>query len=158
MKTNLIYREKMSIKLGHPPKATNLQVSKSMRSNKATGTLPEILLRRAIRKHGLKEYRLNCKTIPGSPDISFPKKKLAIFVNGCFWHRCPYCKLNLPKSNNFFWSNKFKRNKERDWLKKKRLRSLGWKSINIWECQIKKHLDKTIQRIFTALKVKRSSH
>lgn len=150
--------ERMPVRLGLPPKSSNPNVSKSMKGNKAKNTSPEVKIRNALKSLKVKGYELNWKGIPGTPDICFPTIKLAIFVNGCFWHSCPYCKLDLPKSNKIFWSNKFKRNKERDRLKKRRLKSLGWKSMTIWECQIRKHLDRTIQRISTALKNRRSCH
>lgn len=137
----------MPIRLGPPPKATLSAVHQSMQSNKAKNTCPEIILQTALRKNKLSGLRLNYKLLPGRPDICYIHKKLAIFINGCFWHRCHYCKLNLPKTNKTFWSNKFKRNKERDRLKNKRLKKLGWKTMTIWECQIRKNINGVLERI-----------
>lgn len=152
------YKEVLSVKLGLPPKPSNPNVTKSMKGNKATDTKPELILRKVLWAQGYRGYRLHWKEAPGHPDICFIKKRFVIFVNGCFWHRCPYCKLPLPKSNRAFWSKKFQRNKERDRLKILRLRSLGWKTMTIWECKIKNHLDKTIKTIIKTLTTLKTNH
>ena len=113
-------------------------VTKSMRSNKGKGTGPELIVRKMLREIGHPGYRLNWKNAPGYPDIAYPGRKLAIFVNGCFWHRCPICNLPLPKSHQEFWSAKFSRNVEHDKTVKSELESAGWKVLTIWECQIRK--------------------
>lgn len=71
------------------------------------------------------------------PDIAFVGKKVAIFVHGCFWHRCPRCNYPLPKNNTEFWQTKFERNVARDARKKADLKHLGWKVITVWECELK---------------------
>jgi DNA mismatch endonuclease (patch repair protein) len=129
------------------PKPKTEAVSRVMSANKAKNTTPEILFRKALWKAGLKGYRNNYKTIPGRPDIVFPKHKLAIFVHGCFWHRCPYCDLPLPKSNTAFWTEKFTKNQERDQRKKKDLEALEWKVIEVWECQLKNEISKSLNTI-----------
>lgn len=151
MNSVFLHREKMPVSLGSPPKATTPHVTKSMKGNRAKDTKPEVLLRKALWNRGLKGYRLNFKKAPGRPDVCFTKKKIAIFVNGCFWHQCPYCKLPFPKSNVKFWTNKFKRNKERDRLKIRRLKSLGWKTMTVWECQILRNSTKIVNRIIKYL-------
>lgn len=80
-----------------------------MQANKSKNTKPELKVRKALRKAGLSGYRLHWKKAAGRPDICFPGRRVAIFVNGCFWHRCPHCSLPLPKSNVAFWSAKFER-------------------------------------------------
>jgi len=144
-------RENMPISLGKPPIAKNNTVSKVMRSNKAKDTMPELTVRKALRANGLLGYRLHPKKVPGRPDICFIGKKVAIFVNGCFWHRCPYCKLPLPKTNREFWRNKFLRNVERDRLKQKRLIDDGWTVMTFWECQIKRDINNLLEKIMTRL-------
>lgn len=141
----------MPVRLGPPPKATSDHVSRSMKANKKTGTTPEIRLVKMLKQEKIKGYRLNWSSIPGSPDICFLDNKLAVFINGCFWHRCPYCKLSLPKTNRTFWANKFTRNKARDKAKLKRLKSLGWGAMTVWECQIKSDINKVIGRILKRL-------
>ena len=110
--------------------------NKSMQSNKRRDTKPELKVRKLLRDAGYPGYRLQWKKVPGRPDIAYPGRKIAIFVNGCFWHRCPKCNLPLPKSNQEFWEAKFKRNVERDQRKIGELEALGWKTFVIWECEL----------------------
>ena len=121
-------------------------VSKSMRSNKGKDTCPELVLRRALREAGLSGYRLQWK-VPGRPDIAYPGKKVAVFVNGCFWHRCPRCNLPLPKTHQDFWNAKFERNVERDSEKTALLERDGWTVITVWECDLKERLPQCIEEI-----------
>lgn len=132
--------KKEYIRDGRAPIPEKIVTSKVMSANKAKNTKPEVLLRKALTNAGIKGYRLHWKKAPGSPDIAFPKRKLAVFVNGCYWHRCPHCKLTIPKSNTDFWKKKFKRNKERDQEKIRLLKKSGWNVIVIWECMIKKDI------------------
>ncbi|MCL2605714.1 MAG: very short patch repair endonuclease [Coriobacteriia bacterium] len=116
---------------------TNTAKNKSMQGNKRRDTNPELKMRKLLREAGYPGYRLQWKKVPGRPDIAYPGRKIAIFVNGCFWHRCPKCDLPLPKSNQEFWKAKFKRNIERDNRKINELEALGWKVFIIWECELK---------------------
>ncbi len=129
------------------PKSKNEAVSRVMRANKSKNTKPEMLLRKALWKHGLRGYRLHQRHLPGRPDIAFTTKRVAIFVNGCFWHRCPHCQLSLPKTNTTFWEEKFKRNVARDQDKQAALTKHNWKVAVIWECQIKEDLQEQVERI-----------
>jgi DNA mismatch endonuclease (patch repair protein) len=97
----------MANKLGPPPPPTSPNVTKSMKANVAKNTGPELALRKALWAMRIRGYRLHYKKIPGRPDISFVSKKMAIFVNGCYWHRRPICDLQLPKTNADFWRRKF---------------------------------------------------
>ena len=128
--------QKIYIRDKRSPKPKNETVSRVMGANKGKNTKPEILLRKALWKEGLRGFRTNYKKVAGRPDVAFPKKKLAIFVHGCYWHRCPHCDLPLPKNNTEFWRNKFERNKERDKEKVIQLQNIGWKVSTIWECEI----------------------
>ena len=132
---------------GRAPVPKKEHTSRVMRANKAANTKPEILLRKALWNHNLKGYRLNWKKIPGRPDIVFAKKKIAIFVHGCFWHRCTRCNPNMPKSNIEFWNKKFSRNQERDNIKHQQLIDLGWKVITVWECEIKDDLSTIVEMV-----------
>lgn len=118
-----------------------------MRSNKSKDTKPELAMRKALWQAGIRGYRLHWKKAPGKPDIAFPGKKLAIFLNGCFWHRCPKCKLSMPKNNSDFWVLKFERNVERDQQKIDSLKKLNWKVIVIWECEMKHDLSEKVKRV-----------
>ena len=125
------------IRDGRAPIPKSEVTSRVMRANKGKDTKPELLMRVALREVGLPGYRLHWKKVPGRPDISYPGRRIAIFVNGCYWHRCPICNLPLPKSNTEFWKAKFDRNKARDAKKKRNLEELGWKVFIFWECEIK---------------------
>lgn len=109
-----------------------------MQANKSKDTGPELLLRQGLRDAGLPGYRLHWKKAAGKPDVTYPGRKVAIFVNGCFWHRCPHCDLPSPKSNVEFWSAKFSRNRERDRRVWRELVDAGWWVLVIWECRLKK--------------------
>lgn len=118
------------------PEPLNESVSHVMSANKAKDTTPEIGFRRALWTQGLRGYRLHYKKLPGRPDICFVGKRLAIFVNGCFWHRCQKCQFPLPKNNSKFWVAKFNANVARDLKKVRLLEELGWKVLTVWECDI----------------------
>jgi len=137
----------MSRKLGSPPPASSEAVHRAMVSNRGKDTGPEKILRRALRRSGITGYRMNWKGAPGKPDVAFPEHRLAIFVNGCFWHRCPRCNLRLPKTNRGYWKKKFELNVERDARKKKDLEIAGWHVMTIWECEIREDVDRYVRRI-----------
>jgi DNA mismatch endonuclease, patch repair protein len=132
---------------GRSPIPDNEITSKTMSSIKAINSKPEMDLRRSLWKYGIKGYRLHWKKVPGRPDVAFPHKKVAIFVNGCFWHRCPICKPNLPKSHSEFWKIKFQKSIERDKQKNSQLKKLGWNCITLWECQIKQDINACVDKI-----------
>ncbi len=121
------------------PIPSSESVSRVMSSNKAKNTKPELLLRKLLWSKGFRGYRIHPGSIPGKPDICFISKKIAFFVNGCFWHRCPHCNYSLPKHNQLFWQNKFNKNIRRDKEKAKQLKKLKWKVITVWECQLSKN-------------------
>ena len=117
-----------------------------MRANRARDTGPELDLRRALREAGLGGYRLNWKAL-GRPDIAYPGRQLAIFVHGCYWHHCPRCYPNLPKSNRDFWARKFELNQERDARKRAGLEASGWTVIEAWECDVRDHLTEVVANV-----------
>jgi DNA mismatch endonuclease (patch repair protein) len=118
-----------------------------MRANRARDTGPERRLRRALREAGLGGYRLNWRKAPGRPDIAYPGRKLAIFVHGCYWHHCPRCYPDLPKSNPEFWARKFELNRERDARKTALLESSGWRVLEAWECDIRNRLSVVVSAV-----------
>jgi DNA mismatch endonuclease (patch repair protein) len=100
-------------------------------------TSPELIVRRAAHALGLR-FRLHRTDLPGTPDLVFPKLKIALFVNGCFWHRHPACKrARMPKSRVDYWKAKLQRNVKRDRKVASQLISLGWRPIVVWECETK---------------------
>jgi DNA mismatch endonuclease, patch repair protein len=109
--------------------------SEMMSRIRGKGTKPELLVRSSAHRLGYR-YRLHVKKLLGCPDLVFPRRKIALFVHGCFWHRhqgCPYC--YAPKSNIQFWSEKFKKNVLRDKFVKTGLEGMGWRVAVIWECE-----------------------
>lgn len=118
------------------PKPSSVLASKVMSSIHGKDTKPEMVIRKLLWQNDLKGYRVHWKKVFGRPDIAYPSKKLAIFINGCFWHRCPKCDLPIPKSNREFWENKFVNNIIRDSMKINRLEQLGWDVLVFWECDI----------------------
>ncbi|CAN7431659.1 very short patch repair endonuclease [Mesorhizobium sp. LjRoot246] len=102
-------------------------------------TKPEMVVRRLLHGMGYR-YRLHRGDLPGKPDIVFGKRKKAIFIHGCFWHRHddPACRLaRLPKSRLDFWEPKLSANAERDALKQEALKRLGWNVLVVWECELR---------------------
>lgn len=111
--------------------------SYNMSRIRSKNTKPEILVRKYLFKIGLR-YRLHDKKLPGKPDIVFSRYKTVIMVNGCFWHGHEGCKyFVLPKTRSEWWLNKINTTKERDFQNKQELKSLGWKVIEIFECELK---------------------
>ena len=132
------------------PKAgvpSNASVRASMKANRSKGTALEQRLAVALAAKGLTGYVANDRMLAGSPDFSYRDEKVAVFVNGCFWHRCPYCNPNFPKSNQDYWSAKFERNRLRDRRNRSDLRSMGWLPIVVWECKVAKNVSRVVSRI-----------
>lgn len=126
----------------------SLATRHTMQANKSKNTKPELAVRQALRTAGLPGYRLHWKKAPGKPDVCYPGRRVAIFVNGCFWHRCPHCHLRLPKTNRDFWRAKFERNRARDSRDNALLVQDGWTVVVVWECQLKKgRLDHTMGEV-----------
>lgn len=112
--------------------------SYNMSKIKGKETKPEVLVRKFLFSKGFR-YLKNDKRYPGTPDIVLPKYKTVIFVNGCFWHKHEGCKyFKWPEDNADFWKNKIGTNVQRDERNYKKLRSLGWNVLVVWECELKK--------------------
>jgi len=108
-----------------------------MRSVKSTDTGPEMAIRRLVHRLGYR-FRLHRKSLPGTPDLVFPRLRKVVFVHGCFWHGHKCARGNrIPKSNRDYWIAKIARNRERDEINRALLGSQGWGVLIIWECQIK---------------------
>ena len=97
------------------------------RGNKDT----ELALVKLFRQHGITGWRRN-QNVFGKPDFLFRRNRLAVFVDGCFWHGCPRC-YRRPRSNKIYWVEKVARNKSRDRRVTRELRKLGWRVVRIWE-------------------------
>lgn len=107
----------------------------------------ELALARVLRTAGFSGWRRHLP-YPGHPDFCWPSYKVAVFVDGCFWHGCPRC-YSTPKSNRAFWRAKVVANKLRDRRVSAQLRGSGWTVVRIWECRV--HSPGTLNRIHSAL-------
>jgi DNA mismatch endonuclease, patch repair protein len=115
---------------------------------RGSNTQPELAVRSLLHRLGYR-FRLQRRDLPGTPDIVMPARKVVVFVHGCFWHG-HWCKrTKMPKSRVDYWNEKIEGNRRRDVRKRRKLRSLGWKVVVVWECELKRP-----ERL--AMKLKRS--
>ena len=114
------------------------QRSENMAAVKGRNTIPELAVRKFLRKSGV-FYRCHANALPGKPDISIKKYKLALDVHGCFWHGHLDCKKSkLPKTNAEFWQNKINQNRARDARTAELFKEMGFDYFIIWECELPK--------------------
>src|SRR5437867_899944 len=111
-----------------------------------SGTAPELALRGALRRAGLRYASRGGRNLPGSPDITFRRERLAVFVDGCFWHGCPRHG-TVPKSNTPFWVAKIRRNRQRDRQTDRSLKKLGWTVLHVWEHELRSDAGRVLRRI-----------
>ncbi|WP_332452011.1 very short patch repair endonuclease [Burkholderia ubonensis] len=126
------------------------QRSARMRRVRQTGTDIELRLRRALWAASLR-YRIKmANSLPGRPDVVFVTARIAVFVDGCFWHGCPLHGTR-PVSNAIFWAEKIRRNQQRDRQVDEKLSAAGWRVIRLWEHEVKKDLAGCVSRIRVAI-------
>lgn len=130
------------------PKTRSLLMSRVKQHN----TAPEIAVRTALHRRGYR-FRLKTPLLPARPDILFPGRKKVVFVHGCFWHGHSCKRGTPPASNREFWEAKLSKNKVRDARVLKELRRMGWRSIVIWECEVK-NLGKAVDKLAKFLEQK----
>lgn len=130
--------------MDHVTKEVRSRIMAGIRSQGNTTT--ELPLGRSLWAAGARGYRKHWR-VTGKPDFAWPGKKIAVFVDGCFWHGCP-CK-TLPRTNTAFWSNKIETNKRRDRRISRALRQQGWTVFRIRECRL--GMASTLARILRAL-------
>jgi DNA mismatch endonuclease Vsr len=107
-------------------------------------------VRSALMRSGTCGWKMNAEDVPGKPDFAFHVDRLAVFVDGCFWHGCPKCK-RTPSSNTEYWEPKIRRNRVRDVRVGAQLRRKGWRVIRFWEHEVAKSLDRIIGKILLAI-------
>ena len=117
------------------------------KGNKST----ELKMVKLFRENNITGWRRHLP-LPGKPDFTFRKEKLTLFVDGCFWHRCPKC-FREPKTNAEFWKNKIENNVKRDRRVTSELKQAGWSVLRLWECQLEKP-----QRFLTRIQKKLDKH
>lgn len=123
-------------------------------------TRPEIAVRKGLFAAGFR-FRLNVRSLPGTPDIVLRKYHTVVFVNGCFWHGHEGCRYYvLPKTNSSFWAAKIDRNRRRDSAVQVRLQALGWKVIVLWECELNtaQKLRATLEALVGRLRANREEY
>ena len=127
--------------------ATSDATRKSMQANKSQNTGPEMALRHELFRRGLR-YRVGVAPLPGvrrTVDIVFPRAKVAVLVDGCFWHGCPEHH-RLPKNHSEYWNTKVTRNAERDKATTQLLENAGWHVIRLWEHEPVAEMADLVQR------------
>lgn len=112
-------------------------------------TGPEMKIRKLLFAKGIRGYRIHYD-LPGKPDIVFTRQKVVIFIDGCFWHKCPVC-FKEPETRKDFWMNKINSNVERDQKNSQILKEMGWKVIRIWEHEVRKDPEGVVDRIIHEL-------
>jgi DNA mismatch endonuclease (patch repair protein) len=122
--------------------------SRLMSRVRVRDTAPELLLRRALWAAGVRGWRLHVKTLPGKPDLAFVGRKLAVFVDGAFWHGHPdyYHGQSGP-----FWDAKIATNRERDARVDAELDALGWEVLRLWDFEVEKDRVRCVERVAVAL-------
>lgn len=123
---------------------TKEQRSYCMSRIKSRGTYPEIKLKKFLRGSGF-SYQPKIK---GNPDFAHKTRKIAILMDGCFWHGCPKC-YREPKSNKDYWIPKIKNNRKRDKIKRKLLKNNGWEVIRVWSHELKNSIPNKIISLTT---------
>lgn len=117
---------------------------------KGRDTKPEIQIRSMLHRMGLR-FRLHRAELPGKPDIVLVGRRTVVFVHGCFWHRHGRCRFAYsPKSRKAYWSRKFAKNVERDQAQRKSLQASGWKTVVVWECELRDEarITRRLRRLF----------
>jgi DNA mismatch endonuclease, patch repair protein len=117
----------------------------NMSKIRGRNTGPEMKLRKLLWSAGIRGYRVHCD-LPGKPDIVFVKKKIVLFIDGCFWHKCPI-DFQEPETRKEFWMKKINSNVERDEKNNRLLTEDGWIVLRIWEHEMRKEPEKVVQRI-----------
>ncbi|MFC1743354.1 very short patch repair endonuclease [Candidatus Riflebacteria bacterium] len=127
--------------------SVNKKTSKLMKSVRSKGNKStELRLKMSLIRAGVSGWQISPKSIKGKPDFYFKDLKIAIFVDGCFWHGCPSCG-HVPKKNKEFWQEKFSRNKLRDNNTTLILKSRGFSVLRFWECELKTDLKYCLKQI-----------
>lgn len=126
---------------------TRSRVMAQVRSQRNRST--EWRLRACLVRAGIRGWKLNPIDVPGKPDFVFQDKRLAVFVDGCYWHGCPKC-YRRPSSNTEYWDAKVNRNRNRDVKTTAELRRCGWRVLRIWEHELKS-IGTVLERIQTGL-------
>lgn len=120
-----------------PEPPVSAAIRKTMRGNKGKNTKPEIALRSLVHALGYR-FRIHVRSLPGTPDLAFSRRRKVIWLHGCWWHLHPGCRyVVVPKTRTEFWTRKLTRNHERDTEHEASLKAMGWDYLVVWECEMK---------------------
>ena len=133
-------------------KATRSRVMARIRSR---DTSPELALRRALYAAGVRGWRCHAKQLPGKPDLAFTRWRIAVFVDGCFWHGHP--DFFTPGKSGAYWDSKIARTKERDAAANAALAAAGWTVLRFWDFEIERDVLGCVEHVLAALRAARSS-
>jgi len=97
----------------------------------------ELAVESVLRASGIDGWTKHPRDIPGRPDFYFPEQRVALFVDGCFWHACPRCARNVPTNRRDFWQAKIDQNRRRDNRVRRQLRSQGFRVVRVWEHEVR---------------------
>lgn len=128
---------------------TEEQRKKNMQNIRSKGTKPERIVEKKLKERGI-YFTTHQKKVFGKPDITFLRKKIAVFIDSDFWHKHPE-NFQMPKTNREYWEKKIQRNVERDTEVNKTLKEQGWNIIRVWASEIKKDPEECVERIISAL-------
>lgn len=119
------------------PHPSSAAATATMKANRRVDTGPEQAVRSILHRRGYRFRKDHPVVVPGRlrvrPDIVFPRERLAVFIDGCFWHACPEHRAKRPVANAAYWHAKFERNVARDRKVERELRAAGWRVVRIWE-------------------------
>lgn len=132
-----------------PPNTRRSANMRAIRSRENRST--EWRLRSMLIRTGVKGWKIQSNEVLGNPDFLFLRQRVAIFIDGCFWHGCPSCG-HIPKTNKTYWAAKIGRNQKRDKMYSKELRRQGFKVVRIWECTLRAKPKRCLQRILAAVR------
>lgn len=119
--------------------------TRTMQAVKSKDSKMEVKFRSSLWRRGFRFFK-NVKSLPGKPDVVFPKKKIAIFLDSCFWHGCPL-HLKLPVSNADYWRNKIEKNRNRDKEINTIYKEMNWKILRIWEHDLKTDFESCLVKV-----------
>lgn len=122
---------------------------------RSRNTGPEVSLRRALWANGIRGWRVHAKGLPGKPDLAFTRWKIAVFVDGRFWHGHP--DFFTPGKSGPYWDAKIARTQERDRLANEALEATGWWVLRFWDFEIEDDVDACVRRVFAALQERDST-
>jgi DNA mismatch endonuclease, patch repair protein len=126
-------------------------------ANKGKDTKLELRLRNALIGAGIRRFKISYPIGGTRVDLAFPSQRVAVLVNGCFWHNCRICRLPMPKTNREFWATKFRLTRLRDARARSTISRNGWILVELWEHQVRDDLNNCVDQVAVAVMSRKSS-